>query len=56
LEINELYCGEVPSKLPDFNTMGEGTPRKLATATQPPFPIIVISLSSTPVTEWSNEN
>jgi hypothetical protein len=33
---------------------GEGTPRKLAGATQPQFPRIVISLSWTQVTEWSS--
>jgi hypothetical protein len=35
---------------------GEGTPRKLATATKPLFPRIVINLSSTRVTEWSSAN
>jgi hypothetical protein len=36
--------------------MGEGTPRKLATATQQQFPRIVISLSWTRVTEWGSTN
>jgi hypothetical protein len=35
---------------------GEGTQRKLAIATQPEFPRIVISLSWTHVTEWSRAN
>jgi hypothetical protein len=35
-------------------TLGEGTPRKLATATQPQFPRTVISLSWTHITEWSS--
>jgi hypothetical protein len=35
---------------------GEGTPRKLATATQPQFPRIVISLSWTHVIIWSSAN
>jgi hypothetical protein len=38
------------------NTEVEGTPRKLATATQPQFPRIVISLSLTHVTERSSAN
>jgi hypothetical protein len=39
----------------DINhTQAEGTPRELATATQPQFPRIVISLSWTHVSEWSN--
>jgi hypothetical protein len=36
--------------------MAEGTPRKLATATQPQFPRTVISLSWIYVTEWSSAN
>jgi hypothetical protein len=35
---------------------GEGTPRKLATATQPQFPRIIISRSWIHVTEWSSAN
>jgi hypothetical protein len=35
---------------------GQGTPRKLATATQLQFPKTVISLSGTHVTEWSSAN
>jgi hypothetical protein len=42
-----------PLPLFDLNSKGEGTPRKLATATQPQFPRIVISLSWTHVIEWS---
>jgi hypothetical protein len=34
----------------------EGTPWKLATATQPQFPRVVTSLSWTHVTEWSSSN
>jgi hypothetical protein len=42
-----LHSGDVPVRMSDgtISTMCEGTPRKLATATQPQFPIIVISLS-----------
>jgi hypothetical protein len=38
----------------EIEIKGEGTPRKLATATQPQFPLTVFSLSWTHVTEWSS--
>jgi hypothetical protein len=39
-----------------LNCRGGGTPRKLATATQPQFPRTVISLSWTHVTKWCSVN
>jgi hypothetical protein len=70
LGLNSLasYVGDCEKTLPEINHCnfsrtqfagqykGEGTPRKVSTATRLQFPRIIISLSWTHVTEWSSPN
>jgi hypothetical protein len=55
-DLHRQHSGKKSSAYGEPNPLGRGTPRKLATATQPQFPRTVTTLSWTHVTEWSSAN